>query len=87
MREVKANALVAALHHAKERFGSVTDDAAREIAKTLGLPLAEVTAAATFFSAFNGMDDGSVNDLFLQSTQGEGRPALLMGHPRGYLGA
>lgn len=83
----QAVTLIPALHRAKERRGDISKETAREVADELGLPLSKVAAAATFFSAFNGMDDGEADDRFLKSTEGEGRPALLTGHPTGYRAA
>lgn len=57
--------LLAVLHEAKRRFGGVDLERQKEIADTLDLPLSQVAGVATFFSAFNGMDDGTVDeDLF-----------------------
>lgn len=57
--------LLAGLHEVKRRFGGVELEQQKEIAETLDLPLSRVTGVATFFSAFNVMDDGAVEeDLF-----------------------
>lgn len=79
--------LIPALHKAREIFGEITVDVERTIAEGLDLPFSRVEAAATFFSAFNGMDDGDANDAFLRSTADPSRPAWLLEHPTGYIAA
>ena len=70
--------LIPALHKARELFGEITVDVERVIAEGLRLPLSRVEAAATFFSAFNGMDDGDADDRYLCSTADPGRPSWLI---------
>lgn len=79
--------LIPALHKARELFGEITVDVERTIAEGLGLPRSRVEAAVTFFSAFNGMDDGDADDRYLRSTADPSRPAWLMDHPTGYVAA
>ena len=70
--------LLAVLHEAKRRFGSVELERQKEIAETLDLPLSRVAGVATFFSAFNGMDDGTVEEnLFADPHSGP----MLAGDP------
>ena len=58
--------LIPALHKVKELYGEVTKEAQKRVAEGLGLPLSRVSAAATFYSAFNGMDDGEADDRYLE---------------------
>ena len=54
--------LLAVLHKARRQFGDVDLARQKEIAAALDLPLSRVAGVATFFSAFNGMDDGAVEE-------------------------
>lgn len=81
----RANALIGALHRAKADHGAITPEAVQEVARETALPPGEVMSVATFFSAFNGMDDGRADNGFLTSTADGKRPELFLGHPKGYL--
>ncbi|MBD5133416.1 MAG: hypothetical protein HDT38_02930 [Clostridiales bacterium] len=70
--------LLAVLHEAKRRFGDVELERQKEIAEALRLPLSRAAGVATFFSVFNGMDDGAVEeDLFAAPHSGP----MLAGDP------
>ena len=60
----KDTALIFVLHKAKEVYGKITVDVLNQIADLMRLPLSEVAGAATFYSAFNGMNDGVADDDF-----------------------
>ncbi len=85
--EEKRNArihLMPVLHKARELYGEIDTAAARLISEGLDIPIAEVTAAATFYSAFNGMDDGRADDRFLSAADETGQPDFIKGHPKGF---
>ena len=75
--------LIPALHKAKALYGELTPDVLRIVAEGLGLPLSRVAAAATFYSAFNGMDDGEADDRFLTPQ----RTGPMLEHPTNYKAA
>ena len=75
--------LIPALHKAKALYGELTPDVQRLVADGLGLPLSRVAAAATFYSAFNGMDDGEADDRFLTPQ----KTGPMLEHPAGYKAA
>ena len=75
--------LIPALHKAKALYGELTPDVQRFVADGLGLPLSRVAAAATFYSAFNGMDDGEADDRFLTPQ----KTGPMLEHPSGYAAA
>lgn len=79
--------LIPSLYKASEVYGKLTVDVLREVADGLHLPLSRVVAAATFYSAFNGMDDGSVDDRFLEIYADGIHPTWFAGHPAGYVAA
>ena len=85
LREKKDSivSLIPALHKAKALYGALTPDVQRLVAVGLGLPLSRVAAAATFYSAFNGMDDGEADDRFLTPQ----KTGFLLEHPTGYKAA
>ena len=80
----KAAALISALYKARELYGEVGMDALREAADGLDIPFSQAAGVATFYSAFNGMDDGEADGRFLADTGDGGRPAWFMRHPAGY---
>ena len=74
-------ALIPILHKAKEVYGELTVDVLNMIAELMGLPLSEVAGAATFYSAFNGMNDGDADDEIATP-----KSALwLLNHPEKYI--
>ena len=85
LREKKDSivSLIPALHKAKALYGALTPDVQRLVAVGLGLPLSRVAAAATFYSAFNGMDDGEADDRFLTPQ----KTGFLLEHPTNYKAA
>lgn len=70
--------LLDVLYEAKRRFGAADLERQKEIADALGLPLSRVAGVATFFSAFNGMDDGAVEEMLFTAPH-EG--PMLAGDP------
>ncbi len=76
--------LMPVLHKARELYGEIDIHVGRQIARGLGIPTAEVMAAATFYSAFNGMDDGEADDRFLAAHEEAGCPDFINGHPKGF---
>ena len=80
LRECKEQgaSLLAILHEAKRQFGSVDLEQQKEIAEALDLPLSRVAGVATFFSAFNGMDDGAVEENLFAAPHGG---PMLAGDP------
>ena len=83
-RKKKTIQLMPVLHKAKELFGELTIPVQQMIADGLDLPLSEVSASATFYSAFNGMDDGKAQLSFLKLPEAHGRLDWLINHPTGY---
>lgn len=75
--------LIPALHKAKTLYGEITGDVQKRVADGLGLPLSRVAAAATFYSAFNGMDDGGADDRYLEPK----KTGFMLEHPTGYKAA
>ena len=51
-RQPQAGAVLTALHDITARFGYLPEDQVRKIAQELGVSLAQVFSAATFYSAF-----------------------------------
>lgn len=85
--EEKKNArihLMPTLHKAREIYGEIDIAVARMISEGLDIPMAEITAAASFYSAFNGMDDGEADDRFLFAVEETGQPAFIKDHPKGF---
>ena len=80
----KAATLISILYKARELYGEAGMDALREIADGLDIPLSQAAGVATFYSAFNGMDDGEADGGFLADTGDGSRPAWFTHHPAGY---
>ena len=83
-RKGKTVRLMPVLHKAKELFGEITAPVQQMIAEEMKLPLSEVSAAVTFYSAFNGMNDGEVQLKYLNLPKAEGELFRLLEHPVGY---
>lgn len=82
LRQTKSEpvSLIPALHKAKALYGDLTPELLGTIAEELELPMSRVAAAATFYSAFNGMDDGTADDRYLKPRVS----SWLLEHPTGY---
>jgi NADH-quinone oxidoreductase subunit F len=83
-RKGKTVTLLPVLHKAKELYGTISVSVQEQIAKELSLPLSEVAAATTFYSAFNGMSDGEPQESFLELPESNGQVKWLLEHPKGY---
>lgn len=83
-RKGKTVQLMPVLHKAKELFGEITVSVQQLIAEDMGMPLSEVSAAVTFYSVFNGMEDGEVQLEFLDLPKAQGEIFWLLGHPSDY---
>ena len=75
--------LIPCLQGAQAICGELTPEVLRQVADQLELPLSRVAAAATFYSAFNGMSDGEAEDRFLEPRKTD----WLLEHPTGYRAA
>ena len=60
--ENKDTALISVLHKAKEVYGGISVEVLKLIANLMNLSLSEVSGAATFYSAFNGMSGENADD-------------------------
>lgn len=83
-RKKKTIQLMPVLHKAKELYGEITVPVQQLIAEGMELPLSEVSAVVTFYSAFNGMDDGEAQLEFLKLPEAQGQMTWLLNHPSGY---
>lgn len=78
MEQKHAVSLLPALHELQSKCAKVSAEQDRRIADTLNLPLSQVAGAATFFSAFTGGDDGTVDETMFATPHGA---KLLAGDP------
>jgi len=84
-QKTKTIRLLPVLHKAKKLFGEISISVQKMIAKGMDIPLSEVAAATTFYSAFNGMDDGVAQLEFLHLPEfHQGQMKWILDHPAGY---
>lgn len=83
----KAVSLLPVLHKAKELYGDIDIPLEQMIAAQLDIPFSKVASAVTFYSAFNGMDDGDADDRFLKITEDKYHIDWILNHPEGYQSA
>lgn len=83
-RKRKTVSLLPVLHKAKALYGEIDLELERKIAREMEIPFSRVSAAVTFYSAFNGMDDGDADDRFLKLRENHDQTEWILNHPEGY---
>ncbi len=76
--------LLPVLHRAKALYGEINIELERMIAREMEIPFSRVAAAVTFYSAFNGMDDGNADERFLKLPENPYQVEWILNHPEGY---
>ena len=77
-RTSQPHQLIEVLHDVQEKWGYISEEAMREIAKTLGVPLIEVYRVASFYKAFKLKPGGKYTITICNGTACHVRGARLL---------